>query len=217
MNIILLGPPGAGKGTQAKRIEAHFNIPQISTGDMLRATIKSGSEIGLKLKRILDAGELVADDFIMQIIKERISQPDCKNGFMLDGIPRTLGQAESLKQAGIKIDCVIEIAVDDRLLIDRISGRRIHEPSGRTYHIINNPPKKAGIDDVTGEPLIQRKDDDKNTVKDRLAVYHRQTAPLIDYYQDTDLKPAPHYIRIDGSQPVDVVTNAIIKAVEADA
>ncbi len=214
MKIILLGPPGAGKGTQAKKIEAHFNIPQISTGDMLRATIKSGSETGIKLKKILDAGELVSDDFIIEIVKERISKADCKNGFMLDGVPRTLGQAEALKKLGVEIDCIVEITLDDNIIIKRMSGRRIHEASGRTYHIENNPPKVAGKDDVTGEDLIQRKDDAEEIVKDRLNVYHKQTAPLIEYYKhfndpSNQLKK-PTYITVDGSKGVNEVTDVII-------
>lgn len=215
MNIILLGPPGAGKGTQAKRIETQFNIPQISTGDMLRAAIKSGSETGMKLKKILDAGELVSDDFIMQIVKERLSQADCNNGFMLDGVPRTLGQADAFKKLGINIDFIIEITLDDNIIIKRMSGRRIHEASGRTYHVDNNPPKVTGKDDQTGEDLIQREDDKEETVKNRLNVYHAQTAPLIEYYQHfdtagTELKK-PTYVKVDGNQSVDTVTKEIFQ------
>lgn len=221
MNIILLGPPGAGKGTQAKRIETQFNIPQISTGDMLRAAIKSGSETGMKLKTILDAGELVSDDFIMQIVKERLSQADCNNGFMLDGVPRTLGQADAFKKLGINIDFIIEITLDDNIIIKRMSGRRIHEASGRTYHVDNNPPKVAGKDDQTGEDLIQREDDKEETVKNRLNVYHAQTAPLIEYYQHfdttgTELKK-PTYVRIDGNQSVDTVTKEIFQILSQQA
>ncbi len=215
MNIILLGPPGAGKGTQAKRIETQFNIPQISTGDMLRAAIKSGSETGIKLKKILDAGELVSDDFIMQIVKERLSQADCNNGFMLDGVPRTLGQADAFKKLGINIDFIIEITLDDNIIIKRMSGRRIHEASGRTYHIDNNPPKVTGKDDQTGEDLIQREDDKEETVKNRLNVYHAQTAPLIEYYQHFDIAGTklkkPTYVKIDGNQSVDTVTKEIFQ------
>ncbi|MDA0910222.1 MAG: adenylate kinase [Proteobacteria bacterium] len=215
MNIILLGPPGAGKGTQAKRIETQFSIPQISTGDMLRAAIKSGSETGMKLKKILDAGELVSDDFIMQIVKERLSQADCNNGFMLDGVPRTLGQADAFKKLGINIDFIIEITLDDNIIIKRMSGRRIHEASGRTYHIDNNPPKIAGKDDQTGENLIQREDDKEETVKNRLNVYHAQTAPLIKYYQHFDTAGTklkkPTYVKVDGNQSVDTVTKEIFQ------
>ena len=215
MNIILLGPPGAGKGTQAKRIETQFNIPQISTGDMLRAAIKSGSETGMKLKKILDAGELVSDDFIMQIVKERLSQADCNNGFMLDGVPRTLGQADAFKKLGINIDFIIEITLDDNIIIKRMSGRRIHEASGRTYHIDNNPPKVTGKDDQTGEDLIQREDDKEETVKNRLNVYHAQTAPLIEYYQHFDTAGTklkkPTYVKVDGNQSVDTVTKEIFQ------
>ena len=210
MNIILLGPPGAGKGTQAKLIEQHYNIPQISTGDMLRAAIKSGSAEGQKLKSILDAGQLVSDEFIIEILKKRIEQQDCKNGFMLDGVPRTLGQADAIAKMGIKIDYIIEIAVDDSILVERITGRRIHEPSGRTYHIKHNPPKQEGKDDVTGEDLIQRNDDNVETVTSRLAVYHQQTAQLIAYYQNQDGDNAPLYLKINGDQAVDKVTSEII-------
>ncbi|WP_151193191.1 adenylate kinase [Cysteiniphilum sp. JM-1] len=221
MNIILLGPPGAGKGTQAKRIETQFNIPQISTGDMLRAAIKSGSETGMKLKKILDAGELVSDDFIMQIVKERLSQADCNNGFMLDGVPRTLGQADAFKKLGINIDFIIEITLDDNIIIKRMSGRRIHEASGRTYHVDNNPPKVTGKDDQTGEDLIQREDDKEETVKNRLNVYHAQTAPLIEYYQHfdtagTELKK-PTYVKVDGNQSVDTVTKEIFHVLSQHA
>ena len=220
MNIILLGPPGAGKGTQAKRIESHFNIPQISTGDMLRAAIKSGSNTGKKLKEILDVGQLVSDDFIMQIVKERLLQQDCQNGFMLDGVPRTIGQADAFKKLGIDIGYIIEITLDDDIIIKRMSGRRIHEASGRTYHIDNNPPKTQDQDDITGEPLIQREDDKAQTVKKRLDVYHTQTAPLIAYYQEFDgLKQGlkkPIYVRIDGNQAVDQVTQRIFSCLQAD-
>lgn len=213
MNIILLGPPGAGKGTQAKCIEEQFNIPQISTGDMLRGVIKSGSEPGLKLKKILDKGALVSDDFIMQIVNKRLSQADCQNGFMLDGVPRTLEQANAFKKLGINIDFIIEITLDDNMIIKRISGRRIHEDSGRTYHVDNNPSKFSGKDDLTGEELIQREDDKRETVKKRLTVYHAQTAPLIQYYQhfntsNTKLKK-PKYIKINGNKSVEIVTSEI--------
>ncbi|GGG00129.1 MULTISPECIES: adenylate kinase [Cysteiniphilum] len=221
MNIILLGPPGAGKGTQAKRIETQFNIPQISTGDMLRAAIKSGSETGMKLKKILDAGELVSDDFIMQIVKERLSQTDCNNGFMLDGVPRTLGQANAFKKLGINIDFIIEITLDDNIIIKRMSGRRIHEASGRTYHVDNNPPKVTGKDDQTGEELIQREDDKEETVKNRLSVYHAQTAPLIEYYQHFDTAGTklkkPTYVKVDGNQSVDTVTKEIFQVLSQHA
>lgn len=221
MNIILLGPPGAGKGTQAKRIETQFNIPQISTGDMLRAAIKSGSETGMKLKKTLDAGELVSDDFIMQIVKERLSQADCKNGFMLDGVPRTLGQADAFKKLRINIDFIIEITLDDNIIIKRMSGRRIHEASGRTYHVENNPPKVAGKDDQTGEDLIQREDDKEDTVTNRLNVYHAQTAPLIEYYQHFDTTGTalkkPVYIRINGNQSVDTITQEILQVLRHHA
>ncbi|WP_119342840.1 adenylate kinase [Facilibium subflavum] len=217
MKIILLGPPGAGKGTQAKKIEQHFKIPQISTGDMLRQTIKSGSETGIKLKKILDAGELVSDSFIIEIVKERIAKDDCKNGFMLDGVPRTINQAEALKKLGVNIDTIIEIQLDDQIIINRMAGRRIHPESGRTYHIDNNPPKVPGKDDITGEPLIQRDDDKPETVKKRLEVYHAQTAPLIEYYHHftpTSQIQKPDYIVVDGGQDVEKVADQIIKTLE---
>lgn len=218
MNIILLGPPGAGKGTQAKLIEREFNIPQISTGDMLRSAIQSGSETGLKLQKILDAGELVSDDFIIQLIKQRLELQDCKKGFMLDGVPRTLGQADSLKSFGINIDFVIEISLDDDLIVKRISGRRVHESSGRIYHTENNPPKIFGKDDITGENLIQRNDDKEETVRKRLNVYHNQTSPLINYYKNFDIKDTtkkPLHVKVDGDQSVNKVSQDIFYALRA--
>lgn len=215
MNIILLGGPGAGKGTQAAFIKEKYRIPQISTGDMLRAAIKAGSEIGMAAKKVMDAGGLVSDDIILGLVKERVAEADCANGFLFDGFPRTLVQAESLKNQGIRIDAVVEIAVDDAEIVRRMSGRRVHLASGRTYHIVFNPPKVAGKDDETGEDLIQRADDTEETVLKRLAVYHAQTAPLIDYYSTwaaSGEANAPRYIRIDGVGSVESIRDAIFAA-----
>src|SRR5690554_2255019 len=178
MRLILLGAPGAGKGTQAQFICERFNIPQISTGDMLRAAVKEGSELGVKVKEIMTSGGLVSDDIIIALVKERITQPDCENGFLFDGFPRTIPQADAMKEAGVKLDHVLEIAVEDEEIVKRLAGRRVHPGSGRVYHVEYNPPKEAGKDDVTGEALIQRDDDRESTVRNRLAVYHEQTAPL---------------------------------------
>jgi adenylate kinase len=182
MRIILLGSPGSGKGTQAQFITEKFAIPQISTGDMLRAAVREGTALGLEAKKVMDAGGLVSDDIILGLIKERIAQDDCKNGFLLDGFPRTIAQAEGLANMGVELDHVIEIAVDDEEIIKRMSGRRVHLASGRTYHVVFNPPKREGVDDLTGEPLIQRDDDREETVRKRLSVYHEQTKPLVGFY-----------------------------------
>src|SRR5512135_3229604 len=182
MKLILLGAPGAGKGTQANYIKEKFGIPQISTGDMLRAAVKAGTPLGVAAKKIMDAGGLVSDDIIINLVKERIKEADCANGFLFDGFPRTIPQAQAMKDAGIPIDYVVEIDVDDGEIVKRMSGRRVHLASGRTYHVVFNPPKVAGRDDVTGEDLVQRDDDQEETVKKRLAVYHDQTKPLVDYY-----------------------------------
>ncbi|HVO07925.1 MAG TPA: adenylate kinase [Burkholderiaceae bacterium] len=206
MRLILLGPPGAGKGTQAATICREYGIPQISTGDMLRAAVKAGTPLGLAAKKVMDAGNLVSDDIIVALVKERIAQPDCAKGFLFDGFPRTIPQAEAMKTAGVKLDVVLEIDVPDDAIIERMSGRRTHPASGRTYHVKFNPPKVAGKDDVTGEPLIQREDDKEDTVRNRLAVYHRQTRPLIDYYSAWAAKgdpAAPRYRRISGLGGVD--------------
>ncbi|WP_305906654.1 adenylate kinase [Methylomarinum sp. Ch1-1] len=184
MRIILLGSPGSGKGTQAQFITEKYGIPQISTGDMLRAAVREGTPLGLEAKKVMDAGGLVSDDIILGLIKERIAQDDCANGFLLDGFPRTIAQAEGLQKMGVDIDHVIEIAVDDEEIIKRMSGRRVHPGSGRTYHVEFNPPQQEGIDDVSGEPLIQRDDDQEETVRKRLSVYHEQTKPLVGYYSD---------------------------------
>jgi adenylate kinase len=216
MRIILLGAPGAGKGTQAKIIEQKFDIAHISTGDMIRETIMSGSELGGELKQILDAGQLVSDEFIIKIVKDRISKDDCKNGFMLDGVPRTIVQAENLDELGVNIDYIIEVDIADKLLIERISGRRVHPASGRTYHVKFNPPKNDGKDDVTGEDLITRTDDNENTVKERLSVYHNQTSKLIDFYRNfscTNTK-APKYIKVSGDQAVEKVSKKIFDCID---
>jgi adenylate kinase len=182
MRIILLGSPGSGKGTQAQFITEKFAIPQISTGDMLRAAVREGTPLGIEAKKVMDAGGLVSDDIILGLIKERIAQADCKNGYLLDGFPRTIAQAEGLATMGVELDYVIEIAVDDEEIIKRMSGRRVHLDSGRTYHVVFNPPKQEGLDDVTGETLIQRDDDKEETVRKRLSVYHEQTKPLVGFY-----------------------------------
>lgn len=216
MRIILLGAPGAGKGTQAKIIEQKLNIAHISTGDMIRETIKSGDALGEELKQILDAGQLVSDEFIIKIVKDRISKDDCKNGFMLDGVPRTIVQAENLDELGINIDFIVEVDIADELLIERITGRRVHPASGRTYHVKFSPPKKEGVDDITGEELILRTDDNENTVKERLSVYHAQTSPLINFYRDfkcTNTK-APKYIKVNGNQAVEKVANDIFDCID---
>ncbi len=218
MRIILLGGPGAGKGTQANYIKERYGIPQISTGDMLRAAVKAGTPLGVEAKKVMDAGGLVSDDIILGLVKERIKQADCAKGFLFDGFPRTLAQAEALKNEGVDIDCVVEIAVDDEEIVRRMSGRRVHLPSGRTYHVVFNPPKEAGKDDVTGEELIQRDDDREETVRKRLQVYHEQTEPLIEYYSkwaaSGDPK-APKYVRIDGIGKVEEIRDQIFQALDS--
>ncbi len=213
MNILLLGAPGAGKGTQAQYITTAFNIPQISTGDMLRAAVKAGTPLGLEAKKIMDAGQLVRDDIIIGLVKERIQEADCAKGFLFDGFPRTLAQAEAMVAAGVNLDYVVEINVPDEAIITRMSGRRVHLASGRTYHLVYNPPKVAGKDDVTGEDLIQREDDHADTVKKRLDVYHEQTEVLVGFYNGmiTDgVANAPKYIKVDGTQAVDAVKDEIL-------
>jgi len=214
MRLILLGGPGAGKGTQANYIKERFNIPQISTGDMLRAAVKAGTPLGMQAKKIMDEGGLVSDEIILGLVKDRIQEPDCTNGFLFDGFPRTIPQAEVMKEE-VDIDYVVEIGVDDEEIIKRMSGRRAHLASGRTYHVIYNPPKEEGKDDVTGEPLIQRDDDKEETVKKRLAVYHEQTEPLVAYYSNWaeggDPK-APKYVRIDGIGSVEGIRDSIFAA-----
>ena len=215
MRIILLGGPGAGKGTQANYIKDKYSIPQISTGDMLRAAVKDGTPLGVEAKKVMDAGGLVSDDIILGLVKERIAQDDCANGFLFDGFPRTLAQAESLKVQGVDIDAVVEIDVDDEEIIKRMSGRRAHLASGRTYHVVFNPPKEEGKDDQTGEPLVQRDDDQEDTVRQRLKVYHDQTEPLVEYYSswaDGGGDAAPRYIRIPGVGKVEEIRDAIFSA-----
>lgn len=211
MKALLLGAPGAGKGTQAQFITAAFDIPQISTGDMLRAAIKAGTPLGLEAKKIIDEGGLVRDDIIIGMVKERIAQDDCKNGFLFDGFPRTLAQAEAMVEAGVDLDAVVEIDVPDSVIVDRMSGRRVHLASGRTYHVTYNPPKVEGKDDVTGEDLIQRDDDKEETVKKRLAVYHEQTEVLVDFYSKLEGEHVPKYIKVDGTQAVEAVKAEVLK------
>ena len=217
MRLILLGGPGAGKGTQANYIKENYRIPQISTGDMLRAAVKAGTELGLKAKGYMDSGGLVPDDVIIGLVKERIKEADCEKGFLFDGFPRTIPQADAMKAAGVPIDAVVDIDVPDQEIIKRMSGRRVHLASGRTYHVVFNPPREEGKDDVTGEPLIQREDDKEETVRKRLEVYHNQTEPLIDYYkgwQSSSEAGAPRYIRIAGVGKVDEIRDQIFAALD---
>ena len=214
MKIILLGPPGAGKGTQANFIKEAFGIPQISTGDMLRAAVAAGTELGQQAKKIMDAGELVSDEIILNLVKERISQPDCEKGYLFDGFPRTIVQAEGLQNSGVEIEYVIEIQADDNEIVSRMSGRRVHPASGRTYHVVFNPPQQADVDDETGEPLIQRDDDAEETVRKRLQVYHEQTSPLIDYYKSVAASSALKYVQINGIGDVDEIKSNIITALD---
>ncbi|MBF8779817.1 adenylate kinase [Pseudomonas fulva] len=214
MRVILLGAPGAGKGTQAKFITEKFGIPQISTGDMLRAAVKAGTPLGLELKKVMDAGQLVSDDLIISLVKERIAQPDCANGCLFDGFPRTIPQAEAMVAAGVDIDAVIEIAVEDEEIVGRMAGRRVHLASGRTYHVQYNPPMTEGRDDVTGEELIQRDDDREETVRERLAVYHKQTKPLVDFYKALSARQGgkPRCERIEGVGSVESITAKVLQA-----
>lgn len=215
MNIILLGPPGAGKGTQSAGLVERHGMRQLSTGDMLRAAVKAGTPLGLEAKKVMDSGGLVSDDIIIGLVKERITQADCANGFLFDGFPRTIPQADAMKAAGVKLDVVLEIDVPDSAIVERMSGRRAHVASGRTYHLKFNPPKVAGLDDVTGEPLIQRDDDKEETVVKRLSVYQAQTRPLVDYYSAwaaTGDGAAPRYARISGMGAVDEITARALAA-----
>ena len=215
MRLILLGPPGAGKGTQAAFIKERFGIPQISTGDMLRAAVKAGTALGLAAKKVMDAGGLVSDDIIIRLVTDRLRQPDTASGYLFDGFPRTIPQADAMKHAGVALDYVLEIDVPDGDIIDRMSGRRVHVASGRTYHVRFNPPKVAGKDDVTGEPLILRDDDREDTVRKRLEVYHAQTRALVDYYTRwaaTGEARAPKYRKISGVGPVDEIRNRAFDA-----
>jgi adenylate kinase len=217
MRLILLGAPGAGKGTQASFLCKHYGIPQVSTGDMLRAAVKAGTPLGVAAKKVMDSGALVSDDIIIGLVKERIAQPDCANGFLFDGFPRTIAQAEAMKNAGVKLDAVLEIDVPDEAIIERMSGRLFHIASGRSYHVKFNPPKVAGHDDLTGEPLIQRDDDKEATVRKRLEVYQRQTRPLVDYYMKWAASgdaAAPRYRKIDGSGTVDQITTRALAALD---
>lgn len=211
MRIILLGAPGAGKGTQAQFIMEKYGIPQISTGDMLRAAVKSGSELGLQAKELMDNGKLVTDALVIALVKERIKQDDCRNGFLLDGFPRTIPQADAMKEAGITVDFVLEFDVPDEIIVDRIIGRRVHAGSGRVYHVKYNPPKTENEDDVTGEELTIRKDDQEETVRKRLVEYHQLTAPLIQYYQKEAQMSDVKYNRIDGTRPVSEVSQELAR------
>ncbi len=218
MRLILLGPPGAGKGTQAAYIKDAFGIPQVSTGDMLRAAVKAGTPLGLAAKRVMDSGALVSDDIIIGLVKERLTEPDCAKGYLFDGFPRTIPQADAMKDAKVPIDYVLEIAVPDASIVERMSGRRVHVASGRTYHVRFNPPKREGLDDVTGEPLVQREDDREETVTKRLEVYHAQTEPLVAYYTrwaETGAREAPRYRRVDGEGSVESVRDACLAALRS--
>lgn len=209
MRIILLGAPGAGKGTQAQFIMEKYGIPQISTGDMLRAAVKAGTELGLKVKDIMATGGLVSDDLIIALVKERITDSDCANGFLFDGFPRTIPQAQALADAGVAIDYVVEIAVEDEVIVSRLSGRRVHEASGRVYHVEHNPPKTEGVDDVTGEALIQREDDQEDTIRKRLAVYHDQTEPLVAFYSDAATANGAKCVNVEGVGTVDEIRERV--------
>ena len=210
MRVILLGAPGSGKGTQAQAITEKFGIPQISTGDMLRAAVRAGTPLGLEAKKIMDAGQLVSDDIILGLIKERIQEVDCRNGFLLDGFPRTIAQADGLEAMGVSIDNVIEFVVDDEEIVQRIIGRRVHPASGRVYHISFNPPKEYGKDDLTGEPLIQRNDDEEATVRKRLGVYHEQTKPLVGYYRQKAEQGTVKFASIDGVGSLDAIRDRLL-------
>jgi adenylate kinase len=215
MRLILLGAPGAGKGTQATFIKEQFNIPQISTGDMLRAAVKAGTQLGIEAKKFMDAGGLVPDEVIIGLVKERIKDTDCQAGFLFDGFPRTIPQAEAMKQAGVEIDYVVEIDVPDEAIVERMSGRRSHPASGRTYHIKFNPPKVDGKDDMTGEDLVQRDDDKEEVVKNRLNVYHAQTKQLVGYYSDwakSGIGGAPKYVKVNGLGDMNVIKSEIFAA-----
>lgn len=215
MRLILLGPPGAGKGTQAAFVTQQFSIPQISTGDMLRAAVKAGTPLGLEAKKVMDAGGLVSDDIIIGLVQDRLKQPDCANGYLFDGFPRTIPQADALKSASVALDYVVEIAVPEEEIIERISGRRVHPASGRSYHVRFNPPKVEGVDDITGEPLVQRDDDSEETVRSRLTVYQNQTRPLVDYYSswaDSGDSRAPKYRKIAGVGAVEEIKARLFEA-----
>jgi len=215
LKIILLGPPGAGKGTQANYIKDEFGIPQISTGDMLRAAVSAGTPLGLEARKVMNAGELVSDELILGLVKERITEDDCKKGYLFDGFPRTIAQAEGMREAGISVEYIVELQLEDEEVIKRMSGRRIHPTSGRTYHILFNPPKVENVDDITGEPLVQRDDDKEETVRKRLQVYHSQTSLLIEYYSQSaanKVENAPVYLQINGFGDVQGVKETILNA-----
>lgn len=219
MRVVLLGGPGAGKGTQAAFIAERYGIPQISTGDMLRTAIRSGNALGARAKVLMDDGRLVPDEIIIALVEERIAEGDCAGGFLLDGFPRTIPQAKAMRERGVRLDAVVEISVPDEEIIERMSGRRVHPGSGRTYHVRFNPPTTEGIDDATGEPLVQRDDDRESTVRHRLGVYHRQTEPVVEYYRRwkaDDPRSAPHVSRIDGLGALDDVRDRVIAALEHD-
>jgi adenylate kinase len=212
MRLILLGAPGAGKGTQAQFICEQFSVPQISTGDMLRAAVKAGTELGVQAKEVMAAGDLVSDELIIGLVKERILEEDCRNGFLFDGFPRTIVQAQAIVEANIELDHVLEIAVADEEIVQRLSGRRVHPASGRIYHMIHNPPQQEGLDDVSGEPLVQREDDQEDTVRNRLEIYHSQTAPLIDFYQSAAVDSAMAYHRVEGIGSVEEIKSQVLSA-----
>ncbi len=212
MRLILLGPPGAGKGTQAQYICDEYGIPQVSTGDMLRAAVKEGTTLGRKVKEVMDSGALVSDEIIIALVKERITQDDCGNGFLFDGFPRTIVQARALVEAGVDIDFVLEIAVPDDEIVRRLSGRRVHEASGRVYHVVFNPPKTEGKDDATGDALVQRADDQESTVRERLSVYHKQTFPLVEFYEDLSGVTKVRYCKVDGLGNVDEIRGSVLAA-----
>jgi adenylate kinase len=218
MRLILLGPPGAGKGTQAAFVKEAYGIPQISTGDMLRCAVKAGTPLGLAAKKVMDSGALCSDDIIIDLVLERLKQPDCAHGYLFDGFPRTIPQAEAMKKAPVPLDYVLEMDVPDAFIVERMSGRRVHPASGRTYHVKFNPPKVAGRDDVTGEPLIQRDDDKEETVLKRLAVYHQQTEPLVAYYEKWSASGdpnAPKYRKVDGTGPVEAIRVRVFAALKS--
>jgi adenylate kinase len=217
MRIILLGPPGAGKGTQAAYISERYGIPQISTGDMLRAAVAAGTDLGKQAKEVMDRGDLVPDELIIGVVQERIAEPDCENGFLFDGFPRTQGQADALRESGVEIDAVVNIEVDDEQIVRRMSGRRVHPPSGRVYHVEFNPPEIAGEDDETGERLVQRDDDHEEVVRQRLATYHEQTEPLVDYYRkwhESGDGRAPRYIHVDGDGDFEDVRDRVFAGLD---
>lgn len=215
MRLILLGAPGAGKGTQARFICEEYNIPQISTGDMLRAAVKAETDLGLQAKKVMDAGGLVSDEVIIGLVKDRIMQADCANGFLFDGFPRTIPQAQAMVDAQVTIDHVVEIDVDDEEIVARLSGRRVHPGSGRVYHVLFNQPTNEGLDDETGEPLVQRDDDTEETVRKRLNIYHEQTSPLIDFYRNMKGETAPRYHRIEGVGSVDDICKTLLRSLHS--